>query len=233
MMRFRKIIVPTLLLVASPVLAMDEHHSRMYGVMLDHLEFSDSGQHPLSWDAKAWTGDELERFWLKSEGELEDGRLTELAFDARYSRAISPFWDVQAGLRHDARPSPSRNWGVLALHGLAPYFFKVDAAFYLGESGATALRLKAEYDLLFTQRLILSPELKASFYGKSLPESGLGSGLSELGLGLRLRYEIRREFAPYIGVSWKEKYGTTADFARSSGGSSGSTSFLLGLSAWF
>jgi len=140
---------------------------------------------------------------------------------------------VQFGLRQDFQPSPSRSWVVFGFQGLAPYFFEVDTALFIGESGRTALRLEAEYELLFTQRLILTPEVEINFYGQNDRDLGLGSGLSDLEAGLRLRYEVRREFAPYIGVNWNKSFGNTADFARDEGEDTDDFQWVIGLRAWF
>ncbi len=137
------------------------------------------------------------------------------------------------GLRKDFQPTPSRSWAVLGVQGLAPYLFEVDTAVFLGESGRTALRLEAEYEILFTQRLILSPEIEVNFYGQNDEATGTGSGLSDVEFGLRLRYEIRREFAPYIGVNWFKKFGNTADFSRLEGAEVSDTQIVLGVRAWF
>jgi copper resistance protein B len=152
---------------------------------------------------------------------------------ALYSRAIAPYWDLQLGLRHDFQPSPSRSWGVIGIQGIAPYFFEVDTALFIGESGQTALRVEAEYELLFTQKLILTPEVELNFYGQDDKDLNIGSGLSDLEAGLRLRYEIRREFAPYIGVNWNKSFGNTADFASAEGEDTDDVQWVVGLRAWF
>ncbi len=203
-------------------------------VMLDQLEVRDSdGDNVLAWDAQAWIGKDLEKLWIKTEGEREGGATEEAELQALYSKAVSTYWDFQVGVRHDFQPTPSRSWAVVGFQGLAPYFFEVDTALFIGESGRTALRLEAEYELLFTQRLILTPEIEVNFYGQNDANTGVGSGLSDVELGLRLRYEIRREFAPYIGVNWFKKFGNSADFARSAGQDIDDTQFVIGIRAWF
>jgi copper resistance protein B len=185
------------------------------------------------WDADAWVGRDLHKLWMKTEGEYTDGA-TEGAFgEFLYSRAIAPYWDLQAGWRHDFRPRPARDWFALGLKGLAPYWFEVDATLYAGGNGGIAGRLDAEYELLFTQRLILAPELELSVYGQDDPSRGIGSGVSDLELGLRLRYEIRREIAPYVGINWEKKFGRTADFARDEGEPTDDLQFVAGIRAWF
>ncbi len=137
------------------------------------------------------------------------------------------------GIRKDFKPEPDREWGVIALQGLAPYRFEIDAALFVGSSGRTALRLKAEYELLFTQRLILSPEVELNAYGYNDQDSGVGSGLADIETGLRLRYEIGREFAPYLGINWNKKYGKKADYAATAGENIEDTQLVLGIRLWY
>jgi len=203
-------------------------------VMLDQLESRDhGGEQSTAIDAQAWIGKDLNKFWLKVDAEKYDGEIQNAEVQALYSRAIAPYWDLQLGLRHDVKPKPTTNWGMIGFQGLTPYFFDVDAALFIGESGRIAARFSAEYDLLFTQRLILSPEIEFNFYGQNDSEKMTSSGLSDINAGLRLRYEIYREFAPYIGINWERKFGSTADFARTSGENISDTEWVLGLRAWF
>ena len=203
-------------------------------VMLDQLEARDVGSDNENvWDGQAWIGKDLTKLWIKSEGERTSGKTAEAELQLLYSKAVSKYWDFQVGVRHDFRPSPSRSWAAIGFQGLAPYFFKIDTALFIGESGRTALRLEAEYELLFTQRLILTPEIEVNLYGQNDPDTGVGSGLSDLEAGLRLRYEIRREFAPYIGVNWLRFFGNAADFARAAGESTSEAQFTVGIRAWF
>jgi copper resistance protein B len=137
------------------------------------------------------------------------------------------------GVRKDYKPTPSRSWVALGFEGLAPYWFELDAAVFVGESGRTGFRLQAEYEILFTQRLILSPELEINAYGENDADTDTGSGLSDAEIGLRLRYEIRREFAPYVGINWYKRYGNTADYAREDEEGVSDTSLVVGIKAWF
>jgi copper resistance protein B len=203
-------------------------------VMIDKLEWrAAEGPDPLAWDAQGWIGKDLNKLWLKTEGEAVDGKATGAELQALYSRAVAPFWDLQAGWRHDFRPRPSRDWLALGVQGLAPYEFDVDATLFAGGNGQLAARFRAEYELLFTQRLILSPEAEVNIYGKDDAVTGVGSGFSTLDLGLRLRYEIRRELAPYMGVNWAKKFGRTVDLAREEGEATDDLQFVLGIRAWF
>lgn len=203
-------------------------------VLIDQLEVRDADEaNPWILDGQAWVGKDLQKLWFKAEVERANSETEEAELQALYSQAIAPYWDVQFGLRQDFQPTPSRSWGVIGLQGLAPYFFEVDAALFIGESGRTALRLEAEYELLFTQRLILTPEINVNFYGKNDVDLGIGSGLSDIEAGLRLRYEIRREFAPYIGVNWNKSFGNTAEFARNEGKDTNDIQWVIGVRAWF
>ena len=202
-------------------------------IKADEFETSDSSDQSLTWDGQAWFGKTLRRFWLKSEGERVHGETEAFELQALYSNAVSTYWDFQAGIRHDFEPSPQLDWAVLGLQGLAPYFFEIETALFLSEEGDLALRLKAEYDLLLTQRLILTPEFEVNLYQDDMPDQALGSGLADIDAGLRLRYEIRREFAPYIGINWHEKFNKTADFASLRGEEVSDTSVIVGLRFWF
>lgn len=203
-------------------------------VMIDQLEVrATDGPDPYVLEAQAWIGQDLHKLWLKADVERVDGSTEEAEVQALYSRAIAPYWDLQVGWRHDFRPRPSRDWLAIGVEGLAPYWFEIDAAAFVGESGQVGARLEGEYEWMFTQRWVLSPELKVNLHTKNDKETGTGSGLSDLELGLRLRYEIRREFAPYIGVNWTRKFGNTADYARDEGEDTDDVQFVAGVRAWF
>jgi len=157
------------------------------------------GQNALEWDGRFWYGTATDRLVIKSEGERESGGGSDAKIEALWSHAISPFWDLQLGARRDVGTGPKRNWAAVGIEGVLPYNIELETTAYAGPSGRTALAMKAEYDLLLTQRLIFTPELEASAYGRNDPERGIGSGLSKGSLSLRLRYEVTREFAPYVG----------------------------------
>jgi copper resistance protein B len=149
--------------------------------------------------------------------------------EALWNRIVTPWWSTQVGVRQDFGDAPSRTWLAFGVEGLAPQWFDVEAAIYLGEEGRTAFRADVSYDLLLTQRLVLQPEIEADVYGKDDRERGIGSGLSDIEAGLRLRYEVRRELAPYIGVHWVRRFGETADLA----GDDSEVRFVAGVRAWF
>ncbi|HGG60262.1 MAG TPA: copper resistance protein B [Gammaproteobacteria bacterium] len=222
------------LAVAPPAFAGMNDDPLLVMGKLDQFETRDAdGPNPLVWDAQGWIGKDLRKLWLKTEGEREDGETTEFEFQALLDRAIAPYWDFQVGWRGDFKPKPTRDWLVIGVQGLAPYFFEVDAALFVGDSGRTSARLDAEYEMLFTQRLILTPEIEVNLFGRDDQAVSIGSGLSDVEAGLRLRYEIRREFAPYIGINWWRKFGGTADFAELAGDKTEDTQLVAGIRAWF
>ena len=205
-------------------------------VVVDRLEYqTNEGAQQLFWDAQGWLGGDYNKLWIKTEGDYQfDGNdFGEAQLQGLYSRAISRYWDLQAGIRHDFEPGPSRTFGVIGLQGLARHWFEVDAAAFVSEDGDVEASVEAEYELLITQRLIIQPRAELNFAFQDAPEYGVGSGLSTAALGLRLRYEIRREFAPYIGVSWTRAIGDTADFARNNGEKASQVSFVAGIRLWF
>jgi len=204
--------------------------------MFDQLEIRDADQdNPYVLSGQFWAGYDLEKLWMKTEFESVNGETEEAELQALYSKAVAPYWDFQAGLRRDFSVDslPGRNWAVIGFLGLAPYYFEVDTALFVGESGDTAFRFEAEYELLLTQQLILTPEIEVNLYGQDDPIIRTGSGLSDVELGLRLRYEFRREIAPYIGFNWSKKFGNSADFARQDNMDVSESQFVIGVRAWF
>ena len=209
---------------------------RTTAVILDRLEagFGDGGETYL-WDVQGWTGGDINRFWWKSEGEGDfNGALEDAEVQALYSRAVTPFWDLQAGVRQDFRPDGEDTTHlVLGLQGLAPHWWEVDAAAFLSTDGDLTARVEAEYDLRITQRLILQPRLEIDASASDIPELEIGSGVSSVEAGLRLRYEFRKEFAPYVGVEWSRALGDTAGYIEARGGEAEDIRFIVGLKAWF
>ena len=161
------------------------------------------------------------------------GKLGATRTEALWDRSFATYWSSQVGVRHDFGEGPGRNWAALGVQGLAPYWFEAQATFYVGDSGRTAARAELDYELLITQRLVLQPNVEVNFYGKNDRARHIGSGLSDIEAGLRLRYEISRQFAPYIGVSWKRKFGNTAGSARAAGEDVLDTKFVAGIRIWF
>ena len=204
-------------------------------LLLDRLELVHprDGGNAVVIDGQAWYGTNFNKLWLKFEGDRSEGRLQDLRTEALWDHAVATYWDTQVGVRHDFGVGPGRTWAAFGIEGLAPYWFETQATFYVGQSGRTAARVEFEYEELLTQRLILQPRLEANFYGTDDPQRGIGSGLSDVEAGLRLRYEIRREFAPYVGVVWTQNFGRTADFARTKGERADDLQFVAGFRIWF
>jgi copper resistance protein B len=220
---------------ASPAHGLHMHGSVPTGMLLvDQLEaFHGRDGNGQSWEAEGWYGSDADKWWLRSEGERGGGRLEDGEIEALWNHTASTFWSTQLGARHDFGTGPRREWAAFGVQGLAPYWFEIEATAYAGPSGRTAARLRAGYELLFTQRLILQPELEVNFHGKSDPARGIGDGLTDAKLGLRLRYEIRRELAPYIGVVWSRRFGATADFARDEHLAVFDQQWVAGVRIWF
>ena len=203
-------------------------------VLFDQLEWqSVDGGTRVDVESKGWVGRDRDRFWFRAEADGGDGRVEDAEAHLFYGRQFSSWWDVVAGVRQDFRPGPSRTWAAIGIQGLAPYWFEVELTGYVGAEGRTQLRGEVEYELLLTNRLVLQPLVEVDVFGKSDPERGIGAGLSTAEAGVRLRYEIRRELAPYVGVVWNNKFGRTADFAEAAGEDTSGARFVVGMRLWF
>lgn len=213
------------------MMGMDDR--RGFGkVTLERLEWQ-SGNDAFGWDANAYYGGDIDKLWAEAEGERDSGETRESRLELAWDRIISRWWSVRTGLRHDAGLGPARDWLGVGVAGLAPGFLDVETTVYYGEGGRTAFRLSTQRDLLLTQRLVLQPALELAAYGSDDPAKLLGAGLSDLKLGLRIRYEWKREFAPYLGVRWVDHFGDTADLRRSAGEDADEFQWLAGIRAWF
>lgn len=216
------------------VMAMGEDDPVLMNVMINQFEIRDTtGSNLRAWDATVWFGRDLQKVWVKSEGERIDSDTESQELRLLYGQAIAPFWDVMIGMRTDLDPSPERNWLEFGIQGLTPYFFEINASLFLGGGGRSGIRFDSEYEFLITQKWILSPEIEINFHAHNDEETGVGSGLSNIEAGLRLRYEIRREFAPYIGINWEKSYGKTANFSRASSEDVSDTKVVIGIRMWF
>jgi copper resistance protein B len=205
-----------------------------YYLLADKLEWQDADDgSALAWDLSGWIGGDIDRLWIRSEGERVNGKTEDAEIQALWGHAISPWWDVVTGVRQDFKPGAPQTWAALGLQGMALYNFETEATAFIGEGGQTAARLEGDYDILLTNRLILQPTAELNVYGKNDPQRGIGSGLSNTEAGLRLRYEIRREFAPYIGVTWNRTYGKTADYAADEGEDRSEARLVVGVRLWF
>ena len=205
-----------------------------YWVQGDRVEYrAREGKDGYLWDVQGYYGGDLEKFWFKSEGEGSFGEEIESAeVQALYSLAIAPFFDFQAGIRQDLAPM-DRTYAVVGIQGLAPYLFEVDAAAFLSDKGDLTARVEAELDQRITQRLILQPRVEASFSAQDVPELGIGAGLDRVEAGLRLRYHLAQEFAPYIGIDQEWRIGQSADYARAEGEDPSVTNYVVGIRFWF
>ena len=209
-------------------------NSIQHYLLFNRLEgFDTDAGSGLAWEGQGWVGTDLNKLWLRSEGERVGGHTEGADLEVLYGRAFARWWDVVAGVRHDFKPGLSQDFVAIGVQGLAPYKFEVEATAYLGQSGQTAARLEAEYETLLTSRLILQPLVEVNFYGKNDERRGIGSGLSTAEAGLRLRYEITRQFAPYIGLVHERAFGRTADFRRTAGEGVNDTRFVAGIRIWF
>ena len=205
-----------------------------YLVLVDQVEVQGGkSARGVGWDSRGWIGRDLNRLWFRTEGESDDGRINEAEVHLFYGRAFARWWEVVVGVRQDYRPGPGQSWLAVGVQGLAPYWFDVEATAYVGAGGQSAARVKAEYELLFTNRLALQPLVEVNLHGKTNAERRIGAGVSSFDAGLRLRYELRREFAPYVGVSWHTRFGETARFAEATGESARGRRIVAGLRFWF
>ena len=220
---------------AFPHLHGDHDHGRAFHWLLRFNRFeawdADHGTGQ-AWEGSLWVGGDVNRLLLKSGGERSGRRTDSADMQALYSRAVTPWWELVAGAKHEFQPD-GRTWGAIGVQGLAPYMFEVSAMAYASSGGQVQLKVEAEYEVLLTNRLILQPLVEATASLQDEPEYGIGSGLGKLEAGLRLRYEFNRRFAPYIGVAHERVLGNSADLARASGGHLRDTRFVAGVRFWF
>lgn len=214
---------------------MDMLDNASLGMLLvDRIEaFHGRAANGQAWEVEGWYGNDVNKLWLRSEGERSGGTLEHADLEAFWNHSITPFWSSQVGVRHDFGEGPSRTWAAVGVQGLAPYWFELEATAYVGASGRTAARVRADYELLLTQRLVLQPEVEINLYGEDDPARRIGSGVSDVQLGLRLRYEITRQFAPYIGLNWIRRVGATADYAREDSQPVLDRQIVAGVRLWF
>ena len=193
-----------------------------------------NGRDGYRWEGEGWFGGDINRFVITTEGRGDiGGRLDEAEVQALYSRALDPYFNLHAGVRQDIRPQPARTYATVGIEGLAPYWFEIAGALFLSDKGDVLARAEGYYDQRITQRLILQPRVELNFAAQNVRDNGIGAGLSDAELGLRLRYEIKREFAPYVGISYDAKVGRTARLARADGERARATSLVFGLRSWF
>lgn len=218
-----------------PVHAHHKHGTSIHNYsLIDRLEVSEeNGKTALAWEAKGWIGGDVQKFVWRTEGHASGGEVERGDVELLYGRGVHAWWDVVTGIRQDFGKGPQRTWAALGLQGETPYKFHMSATAYAGPEGRTALRAAIEYDTLLTARWMVQWRAEANAYGKDDPQLAIGSGLSNLEAGMRLRYEIDRRFAPYIGVEHARAFGKTADFQAAHGASRGDTRFIAGVRIWF
>jgi copper resistance protein B len=224
----------------SPASAQDpQQHSTHddslnYYALFDQLEWHTGDHHTgVNWDVKGWVGKDKDRFWYRTEGLREDGTISNAHAHLLYGRMVGRWWDFVAGVRQDSRPGDPQTWASIGVQGLAPYWIEVEATAYVGAGGRNHYRLELEHELRITNRLFLQPQLETEIYGKADPEHEFGAGLATLDTGLRLRYEFKREFAPYLGAVWYRKVGGTAELSEAAGHNIGGWRVAAGLRTWF
>lgn len=233
-MNIIKFIILTLILTPSIILAGSKDDPLLVHWKVHQLEyFQHEGSDAFAFESDFWIGKDLHKFWLKTEIEHEGSETEEFELQALYSKAISPYWDMQLGVRHDFKLPEERTWAVIGFHGLAPYYFEIDSALFIGANGDIAARFEAEYEMMLTQKWVLSPELEASFYGQDDLTNRIGSGLSSLSLSLRLRYEFIREFTAYVGFEHSKQFGQTSRFSIQDGKNDEENNFVVGIGFWF
>ena len=202
-------------------------------VLADELEWRGGGDRDgAHWDLDGWIGKDIQRLWFRSEGISEGDRLDEAHAHVLYGHAFAPWWEVVAGVRQDFDPGAAQTWAAAGIQGLAPYRIDLEVTGYLGGDGHTQLRVDAANDLRLTRRLIVQSRVEASLNGKTDAERLIGAGLTSMEAGLRFRYEIRRELAPYAGVVWRSTFFETADLARAAGEDVAGFQLVVGLRVW-
>ena len=214
-----------------PLLGHQVHDRAMnWAVIVDKLEYQHfESSSALNWNATAWVGGDIDRLWLRTEGEREQGKTHKAELQALWGHAVSPWWELVAGVRQDFKPASGQAWAAFGIQGTPLYGLELQATAYAGERQQTALRLEAAYAMLLTNRWILEPTLEANLYGRNDAGREQGAGLADSEVGLRLRYEITRGFAPYVGVSFNRLHGTRADQAREDGEDLGQTRLVAGI----
>lgn len=225
---------PGEMVAAREILRREHGVMRWTTVVVETAEIRPTGHGTgYGWEASASYGGDIHRAVLKTEGDGAGDDLERAEVQALYARAIGPYFNLQAGIRQDFRPRPRRTYAALGVEGLAPYWFEVGAQAFLSDRGDVSARLEGSYDLRLTQRLILEPRGELNLAASADRAIGQGSGLTDLELGLRLRYAIAPELAPYVGVNWERKLGDTADLARAAGEARSDTRLVVGLRTWF
>ncbi|WP_410210161.1 copper resistance protein B [Aquirhabdus sp.] len=203
-------------------------------LLVNQLEVArDQGKTIANYDLEGWVGNDNNRLAIKAEGSTSNGDLEDARTELLWRKPVTTFWNTELGVRQDSGAGKDRTWLALGLQGISPYWVDLSGTVYVGDAGRAALRLEATYDWRITQRLILQPTLETNIYSKNDPAREIGRGVSDLQAGLRLRYDITRQFAPYIGVQTEQRYGKTAEYVRAKGESVSQTMAVAGVRLWF
>ena len=232
--KLRSTLALVIAVVTPGVQAAAEDDPLLYMFKADQLEWRDGDEGNIAaFEGYFWAGKDLNKLWIKSEIEANEDETESNELQLLYSRAIDSNWDLQVGLRTDLKPEPERNWLALGFYGVSPYWFEIDSAIFFEEDGQVNLRLEAEYEFMLTQKWVLAPEIEINWFSEDDDELGIGSGFSELEVGLRLRYEITRQIAPYIGINYERLLGDTRDIANTGGEETSDTQAVAGIRFWF
>ena len=223
-----------LCLLPAAAQAAKEDDPLLFFFKADQLEVRDGDEENLAvFEGFLWAGKDLDKLWIKAEVEADEDETESSEWQLLYSRAIDPNWDLQIGLRTDVEPEPERDWLAIGFYGIAPYWFEIDTAVFIEEDEQVNLRLEAEYELMLTQKWVLSPEIEINWYSDDDDALGVAEGFAELETGIRLRYEFTREFAPYIGINYEGLLGDTRDLAGDNDDETSDTQLVAGLRFWF
>lgn len=233
-MKILKIIIILTAIYFNSVKAGAKDDPLLTHIKVDKLSyFQHDGADTFALEADFWLGKDLNKFWLKTEVKQEGSETEKFELQALYSKAVSAYWDMQLGVRHDFNLPEERTWAVIGLQGLAPYYFEIDSALFIGDNGDLAARFSAEYEMMLTQQWILSPEIELDFYGQNDLINRVGSGLSSAHISLRLKYEFIREFTFYAGIEHEKQFGKTAELTLENNGETKVTNTIIGISFWF
>lgn len=231
----RTVLLTFLLGLPLPAAAQDEAAHEMapiFSMIRAEADYAGKDGGLLNWEVNGWIGGDTDRLWLRSEGEIRDGDFERAGAQAYYGHNFATFWDGLVGIRQDFSPA-ARTWAAASIVGLAPYFFETEASLYLSTKGEPSFRFKQSVDLLLTQRLIAEPHVEVNAFGRDIPDLNVGAGFSDVEAGLQLRYEIRRQFAPYVDLVWTRKLGETSSLVRAAGERPEETTLRFGIRSWF
>lgn len=229
---FMTVLLATSALADDEGMQMDHDTPTIFNNIRTELDYSPQEDGLFTWDVDGWVGGDSERVWLRSEGEVEDGRTRNAEAQIYYGWNIHPFWDALVGIRQDFEPTET-TYLAASIVGLAKYDFETEASLFVSNRGDVSARFEQSFDILLTQQLIAQPHAQLDVFAQDVPEQEVGAGLSHVEAGLQLRYEITRKFAPYIDVVWERDLGETSSLARKAGEDPEQATVRAGLRWWF